>query len=639
MSTTSPGRPAWSRRCKKCCSTRASPRTRSTPTSSSATRVSPLVPARLAFDAGGVPYSEDYGDVYHSADGGLEQGRHVFLAGNGLPGRWRGRSSFTVIETGFGLGLNFLATCAAFLEDPHAPQRLHYVSAEKHPFSRGDLAAALARRPDVSPISGELLAQWPLPLPGFHRLHLGRVALTLLFGDAQSLLPQLEARADAFYLDGFAPEKNPEMWSPAIARELARLAAPGATFATWTVAGAVRAALAQAGFAVEKRPGFGRKREMLAGSFPGRTESSMQPDRRVAIVGAGVAGTSCAERLAARGWEVALIERHAEVAHEASGNPVGLLRPALHLEDTALARLSRSALGYAFRRFSTLSLPWRQSGVLRLARDAAQMRRFEDAASANAFPAEFARCVDAAEAARIAGRAVRGPGCWLPSSGWVSPAELCAAQVGSRFMRNIFSARVHRLIRSAETWRIEGPDGVLAKAPHVILAAAGNANALLPGATLPLTPVRGQVTFAPPGQRLAVPVGGDGFVAPTADGFVLGATFQLDDPQTEPRAADHAANLARAESLLPGFAEGLDPVRLSGRVAFRATTPDRLPIYGELPGYPGVHTALGLGANGLLWAPLCAELLASQMEGEPWPLERDLAATIHPERFAPLRRG
>jgi tRNA 5-methylaminomethyl-2-thiouridine biosynthesis bifunctional protein len=151
--------------------------------------------------------------------------------------------------------------------------------------------------------------------------------------------------------------------------------------------------------------------------------------------------------------------------------------------------------------------------------------------------------------------------------------------------------------------------------------------------------VRGQVTFAPLRQRLSVPVGGDGFVAPTGAGFVLGATFQLDDPDPSPRAADHASNLARAESLLPGFADGLDPARLAGRVAFRATTPDRLPIYGELPAHPGVHAALGLGANGLLWAPLCAEWLASRMEGEPWPLERDLAEAIGAGRFAATSRA
>lgn len=605
----------------------------------------PLVPARLAFDAGGVPYSEAYGDVYHSADGGPGQARHVFLAGNALPERWRARRSFTVVETGFGLGLNFLVTGAALLEDPRAPSSLHYVSVEKHPFRKDDFATALARYPELSALASELLAAWPLCMPGFHRLHLarGRVTLTLLLGDAQALLPQLEARADAFYLDGFAPEKNPELWSAGVMAELARLAAPGATFATWTVAGAVRAALAEAGFAPERRAGFGRKREMLAGSFPGRAEDAPARDRRVAIVGAGIAGTSCAERLAARGWEIALIERHGAPAREASGNPVGLLRPALHLEGTALARLSHVALGYALRHFCGLEregrvLPWKQSGVLRLARDAAHMQRFEEIARANAFPADFARCVDAAEAARIAGRAVRGPGWWLPSAGWVSPPELCAAQIERAGIRRVFSAEALRITASGDAWRIEGAEGVLAEAPHVILAAAGNADVLLPDAPLPLTPVRGQVSFAPPGQRLDVPVGGDGFVAPAAGGFVFGATFQLDDPGSEPRAADHASNLARAESLLPGFAAGLDPARLAGRVAFRATTPDRLPIYGELPAYSGGRAALGLGANGLLWAPLCAEWLASGLEGEPLPLERDLAAAIDPGRFTQQRK-
>ena len=604
----------------------------------------PLVPARLAFDAGGVPYSEAYGDVYHSADGGPGQARHVFLAGNALPERWRARPSFTVVETGFGLGVNFLVTGAAFLEDGRAPARLHYVSVEKQPFAKRDLTAALARYPELSALASELLAGWPLCMPGFHRLHLarGRITLTLLLGDAQALLPQLEARADAFYLDGFAPERNPGLWSASIMKELARLATPGATFATWTVAGVVRAALGEAGFAVERRAGFGRKREMLAGSFPGRAEDAAARDRRAAIVGAGIAGTSCAERLSARGWAVTLVERQTGLAQGASGNPIGLLRPALHFEDTVIALLSRAAIGYALRQFSALeregSLPWRQSGVLRVARDAAQMRRFEDIARASAFPAEFARCVDAVDAARIAGRAVRGPGWWIPSAAWVSPPALCAAHIGQSAIRRVFSADAMRLARTNSAWRVEGAKGVLAEAQHVILANAAEANALLPGAAFPLTPVRGQVSFAPKGQKLDVPVSGDGFVVPTADGFALGATFQLDDFEKEPRLADHAANLERAESLLPGFTAGLDPARLDGRVAFRATTPDRLPIYGELPGYPGVRAALGLGANGLLWAPLCAEWLASGLEGEPLPLERDLAAAIDPGRFTQQRK-
>ena len=603
----------------------------------------PLVPARLAFDVGGVPYSEVYGDVYHSADGGPAQARHVFLAGNTLPERWRGRESFTVVETGFGLGFNFLVTCAAFLEDARAPARLHYVSAEKHPFGKRDLAAALARYPELPPLSSELLAAWPLALPGFHRVHLarGRITLTLLLGDAATLLPQLQARADAIYLDGFAPEKNPEMWAPAIAKELARLAVPGATFATWTVAGAVRAALAQAGFAVGKRVGFGRKREMLTGSFPGHAGDAVVRDRRVAIVGAGVAGTSCAERFAARGWTVTLIDRQGAPAREASGNPAGLLRPLLNLEDGANARLSRAALGYALRHLAMLEgAIWQASGVLQLARDAEQAARFERIIAEHGFPEDFAGYADAREAARIAGRAVRGPGWWMPAAGWVAPEGLCAANLalhGERIERR-FASEAGRLARLNGAWRVEDARGsLIAEAPVVILANATGARGLLPGIELPLEAVRGQVSRLPdaPGRTLAVPVCGDGMVAPLPrGGFCIGATLQLDDPDPAVRIADHVENLKRADSLLPGFTQGADAAGLTGHAAFRATTPDRLPLVGALPGADGVHALLGLGARGLVWAPLCAELLAARLENEPLPLERDLAFAVEASRFA-----
>ncbi|TFV90961.1 tRNA U-34 5-methylaminomethyl-2-thiouridine biosynthesis protein, partial [Oxalobacteraceae bacterium OM1] len=227
-----------------------------------------LIPATLAFEDG-VPYAAKYGDVYHSADGGLGQARHVFINGNGLPARWRGRDRdrFTIFETGFGLGLNFLATWQAWRGDPQRPARLHYVAVEKHPFRAADLAQLHAAWPELAALSAELHAQWPVPMPGFHRLLLdgGRVVLTLVFADIADALPQIDAFADAFYLDGFAPSKNPDMWAPEILGRLNRVAAPGATLATYTIAAAVRKALAQAGFDCERVPGFGRKPEMLAG--------------------------------------------------------------------------------------------------------------------------------------------------------------------------------------------------------------------------------------------------------------------------------------------------------------------------------------------------------------------------------------
>ncbi|GHU37559.1 hypothetical protein AGMMS50256_35660 [Betaproteobacteria bacterium] len=228
---------------------------------------SPLALARLSLAPDGTPLSEIYGDVYHSAAGGHAQSRHVFLAGNGLPARWRERDSFAILETGFGLGLNFLATWLVWRNDPQRCRILRFISLEKHPFAAGDLAIAHAAWPEFAELSGVLRACWPKLVTGEHRIELdgGDVEFRLVLGDATETLPLLNDAVDAFYLDGFSPAKNPDLWSPFICRNLARLARPGSTLATWSVAGCVRQALSDAGFTVEKRPGFAEKRQMLVG--------------------------------------------------------------------------------------------------------------------------------------------------------------------------------------------------------------------------------------------------------------------------------------------------------------------------------------------------------------------------------------
>ncbi len=226
-----------------------------------------MEPARIAFTEQGIPYSATFDDIYHTSDGGLGQVEHVFMAGNGLPLRWRGRATFTILETGFGLGLSFLATWHAWRNDRERSQNLHFISVEKYPFQPADLARLHADWPQFAGLSAKLIAAWPPLCEGRHDLSLedGRVQLTLLFGDALVQLPQLEETADAIYLDGFAPSKNPDMWSLPLFGHLARLAAPGCTLATWAVAGFVRRGLAEAGFCVHRIRGFGGKRQMLSG--------------------------------------------------------------------------------------------------------------------------------------------------------------------------------------------------------------------------------------------------------------------------------------------------------------------------------------------------------------------------------------
>src|SRR5687767_14562929 len=324
-----------------------------------------LVPARLGFHES-TPFSEAYGDVYHSAAGGPAQAEHVFLNGNALPARWAGRERFVILETGFGFGLNFLVTWRAWRRDPNRCAKLHYVAIEKHPFSLQDLRALHARYPEFEKEAAELHAHWPMLVPGGHRAELehGQVVLTLFFSDIK-VARDLRLAADAFYLDGFAPAKNAEMWSPQLMRSLSRLAAPGATAATWSVAAPVRTALEATGFAVEKRAGLGHKKEMLVATNIRPGARSVSPKRNAAVVGAGLAGAAVCERLCARGWDVDLYERHAEPAQEASGNHAGTFHPIVTPDDSVFARLTRAGFLLSLTRWNALeNIRWDPCGVL-----------------------------------------------------------------------------------------------------------------------------------------------------------------------------------------------------------------------------------------------------------------------------------
>jgi tRNA 5-methylaminomethyl-2-thiouridine biosynthesis bifunctional protein len=602
----------------------------------------PVVPAEAAYATDGTPYSDSFEDVYHSAAGGLEQARHVFLAGNGLPGAWQGRERFVVLETGFGLGLNFLATWQAWRQDPARCDRLHFVAVEKHPFRATDLAALHRRWPELAACSRQLTEHWPSLVPGLHRLHFedGRITLTLAFGDAVDLLPKLSLQADALYLDGFSPPKNPAMWSAAVAQQLFRLAAPGATLATWSVAEEVMARLAAAGFQLAKRPGFGTKRYMLAASRPGGRSSVAAGDRRVAVIGAGAAGSSAARRLAARGFQVTVLEQAPQPGQGASGNTAGVFRPLPSAGDAPLARLLRAGFLYGRRHLAALpGVRYGLTGVLHLARDAAHETTQRQIVATQAPPAEFCRFVEREEAARLAAWPVEIGGWWFAGGGWINPPSLCRANLAGIEVRH--GLAVDRLERSHDgRWRLWAADGqCLAEAPVVVLANGIDAPRLAPG--LPLRIGRGLVSHLP---EQAVPAFGivatrNGYVTPAVDGIhCAGATMAADDLDPAARLADHQENLLRLDAILPGYGAGLDPASLGGRVGFRPMSPDRLPLVGPLSASDGLYLINGFGARGLVFAALCGELLAAQLAGEPLPLEADLVQALDPGRFSRARR-
>jgi len=574
-----------------------------------------IVPARFEL-CDGTPYSPAFGDVYHSVAGGLAQAQHVFLAGNGLPQRWRGRERFVVLETGFGFGLNFLATWRAWKEDPARPRRLHYVAVEKHPFTLPDLRALHEAYPEVRAEAEALHAAWPALVSGAHRIELGDVVLTLVFADV-SILRELRLQADAVYLDGFAPAKNPEMWTHQVMRAISRTTATGATLATWSVASAVREALQATGFAVEKRAGFGGKREMLAAHKQRKGDSpAFSGERKAVVVGAGLAGAAICERLCARGWEVELHERHGEPAQEASGNHAGTFHPIVTPDDSVFARLTRAGFLHSLRQWQCLSgVRYDPCGVLQLARNEKELASQRE--SARGLPPHYAQFLTAEEASAHAGVPLSSGGIWFPEGGWIQPASLVRAQLdacGDRLRRH-FSSNLDEL----------------PEAPVVVLANSAEAPKLCPVPYLRLRRVRGQLTYIAEDAIEAphVVVLRGGMLLPAVDGIcVVGATYDLEDPDAAVREDSHEGNLARLQSIV-GTPSKAQPV--GGRVAFRAVTPDRLPVVGKIA--DNVYGAFAYGSRGLVWAALAAEIIASELEGEPLPVEGKLADAVAPARF------
>ena len=610
----------------------------------------------LVYDTAGLPCSARYSDRYTCRAGALGQARHVFLAGNGLPRRWAGQRQFVIVETGFGLGNNFLACWQAWREDPARPGQLHFVSVEKHPLRPEDLAQSAGSAQQATTGAGAdlgqdglqqlraaLLAQWPLPLKGLHRLRFesGRVILTLALGDARELVPQLALGADAFFLDGFAPERNPQMWEPGLLRALARLARPGATLATYSAAGTLRDALGAQGFDVQRQSGFGVKRHMLSGQFAPRWKmrrheppAAHAGERHAVIVGAGLAGCATALALARRGWRITLLDRGAEPAAGASGLPAGLVYPLLSADDNLASRLSRAAYTYALTALAEAAtvdgLPEpisRSCGVFQQALDAEEDATLRTRLQHQGWPQAFARYADADTAFALLGSRPQRGGIWFPAgtavhggrwcAAMLHQAQLAAAQTGGALDLH-WNCEIAQVCSEGGRWVARAQDGAEHAAPVLVLANAAGLGLIASAAHLPLQALAGELTLldTPALSQLRAALGGDGYAIPPVLGTaVVGATYETaanskvvtapgtrapmataaratgtgaaaPDPAAmgttgpEATAADSTtANLLRLQQLLAQA----PTVRVQGSFrAHRCVSQDRLPIVGAL---------------------------------------------------------
>jgi tRNA 5-methylaminomethyl-2-thiouridine biosynthesis bifunctional protein len=624
----------------------------------------PLQNAKLSWNEAGNPVSDSFDDIYFCNENGLNETHFVFLQGNKLPNRWKihDRDIFVVAETGFGTGLNFLATWQAFLDyrkntAEGKTKRLHFISFEMRPLSINDLKKALNLWPELSHLSEQLITHYPYAVTGCHRLRFdkGSVVLDLWLGDINHMIPQVycqdEGIVDAWFLDGFAPSKNPEMWSEHLFLHLHRLTRYSGTLSTFTAAGSVRRGLAAAGFLMEKSAGHGTKKHMLIGCCNKNPSPVVSlKKKQITVIGGGIASACLTYLLTQRGYHVSLFCADEAVAQGASGNPQGAIYPLLHHPDILLSQFFVAAFHFCQQLVNETNVqtpfPHDWSGVTFKAFDEKTSLKNRELVAA-AFPPELLQTA--------------GDDVVLPTGGWISPVAFIDAlfQLSNQSGRlttnkqcEIISINQHQ-----DRWQLHDAHNNEWFASHVVIANGANATVFEQTALLPITPMRGQISQFPAKlnmREIEQVVCGDGYIIPAInEQYVIGATYVRNENANDVRESEHNDNIKKLQRTLNLTAQEVANIQITGgRAAIRGVTRDHFPLVGGfrdvtmitqtcqtmsaqgwLPAIdPSFSVLTGFGSRGLCSAPFSAEILAALLLDEPLPCSLLTLQNIDPQR-------
>lgn len=644
----------------------------------------------------GMPFSQDFADIYYSQENGLAERRHTFIEGNRLLERWQSLEqsaeggTFTIAETGFGTALNFLLTWSLWLDHapPHA--RLHYISCEKFPLKLADLKRSLNLWPQLRAQGASLLANYPILTPGFHQLIFaeGRINLTLMLGDATQCYQQLLLCGDsnlelqirtncvnAWFLDGFAPAKNQEMWSRDLLHSIALLSTPGTTVATFSTAGMVKENLQKVGFAITKVKGYGRKRSMLTARLVKEpvsgierqirttpwhvnSDAGMTKPKTAIIIGAGLAGCYLAHALAKRDWQVKLIEAHHNLAGGASGNQQAVLYPKFSAYSSPLTDFMLTAFLFASRVYTKFLAHDKTlgelSGLIQLASNSREEHTQAHLKSwLSAYPA-LGKLIGEEEASLMAGLPLDSGGLFIPYGGWLNSAALCQSLVEMPGIELIASTTVKELRVNRDQWQVGDH-----LARITIVATGHEAKRYRQTAYLPLKSIRGQMTHIAAtehSEKLKLVLCAEGHLVPAYNKLhSLGASYSLNCEEPTAYAKDDQSNLAKVAKISPAM---IGSVPVSNWAGVRGVTPDYLPLVGPVAKkeafnqrfaalatnskrwlpfcgeyHPGLYVCAGFGSRGLTTIPISAEWLAAHVNNEPSFLPRSMVQSLAPARF------
>jgi tRNA 5-methylaminomethyl-2-thiouridine biosynthesis bifunctional protein len=549
------------------------------------------------------PFSAEFNDVYYSRKNGLGETNLVFLQGNNLPQAWIGQPQFTIAETGFGTGLNFLATWKLFEETATGDERLDFISTEKFPMHTDDLAKSLAPwRDEVGDkYIDRLLEIYPPRFPGFHRRWISdRVTLTIIFDDVLRAFRQLSQPIDAWYLDGFAPKNNLEMWNAELFQEIANLSHSETTLASFTAAGFVKRGLKEAGFTIKREKGFGYKYHRITGKFKGENKKPLiQKPETITIIGSGLAGAACAFALKRRGVETIIVEKNAELGLGASGNRLGLINPRIEAQDNPRNDAGLSAFSFANHVLQGLTnIEYKQNGALHV----------------------FASPEKKAKLQKIA-----------EQHDWLEPhLQLQESYLAYHDSASVNTSMLVKALLNGITIKFNQSITELSDNP-TILACGWGLKAFPFLEKIPFQPIRGQVTYARiPDLQMDQMLMFGNYIAPVKDDlYCLGASFEQNNDQPVIKDEDDQKNIAAAKEMIGGkeiiFTDHWAQIRTASR--------DRFPIVGKLPNYDQLYISGALGSHGIQFSLLHAEILACLLTGAPLPVGKDALQSLSVTRF------
>ena len=698
---------------------------------------------QIYWDENGQPLSAQFNDYYFSKKNGFDETDYVYLQKNKLKERFQHLNSgdvFVIGEMGFGTGLNFLATVALWHTHVTCDAQLHFISLEKYPLNKEELRKSLLLWPDLATYYNELLRLYPDIISGFHRLPFSNnIHLTLIIDDAAEGLKKLLASnhpyyqrpqwqgVDAWFLDGFSPIKNPEMWSEKLLAVIGKLSKSTTTLSTFTAASSVKNGLIHAGFVISKPKGYGSKREMIVGHYHSPTQppstqqqgavpsnisitkaprknkqvhdnapwmliknyQALNTPKNIAIIGGGIAGCHSAYALAKKGFNVTIFEKHRDIANGASGNSQGIVYGKLSPTAEPQGEFNLYSLLYAqifYNEFwseqegeiSGSQSKGQKCGVLQLSSTTKLQTLHQKIIARFQGCQDTIQYVSAQRASHIANTNIPHPALYFPRLGWLNPRMLCKWLSHHSRIQHIYNTEVHAIERHKESWRLitkatneTNSDSDKHIFDAIVIANAVDANRFEQTRELPIKSIRGQVTHYPStlaSSQLSTVVCGRGYIAPSlvadtqaaSNYHCIGASFNLHSHSTQLSPDDHNGNIQHINQQAPELFNNGSPAMstLDGRVGFRCTTPDYLPIVGAVPVdeaikkdfytlrhdakqpidqagqyYPHLYINIGHGSRGLAYTPLSSEILACMISGSPPPIAQDLIHKLNPTRF------